>query len=62
MMLINEIVQNVFRPSVAALSIAVALAVVTIDKSPNTVSRGTINLSELGCQGLLKPVCGGSTF
>ncbi len=61
-MLISEVVQNVFRPSVAALSIAMAVAIVTIDKSPNTVSRGTINLSEFGCQGLLKPVCGGSSF
>lgn len=52
-----SVVQATFRPSVAALSIALAVAIVTIENSPRSVKRDTINLSQLGCGGMLKLVC-----
>jgi hypothetical protein len=52
-----DIVQSVFKPSVAALSISVAVAIVSLENTPNSVRQDTVNLSALGCSGLLKPIC-----
>ncbi len=54
---LTHIVQAVFRPSVAALSIAMAVAIVTLDSSQHSVGQDTVNLSQLGCSGILKPIC-----
>lgn len=53
-----EIIQGVARPSMVALSLCVAAALISVETSPDAVSRGQIDISDLGCKGLLKPVCG----
>lgn len=60
--ILMNIIQGIFRPSIAALSIALAVAIVTVDKSSGSVTQDTINLSALGCGGLLKPICSISFF
>ena len=57
MTFIADIIQSVFRPSLAALAISVAIAIVSIENSPYTVENTKVNLNELGCSGLLHPVC-----
>ena len=54
---LTNIVASVFRPSVAALSIALALAIVTVDGSKNSISAGVVDVTDLSCGGLFKPVC-----
>lgn len=53
----TSIVDAVFRPSMAALAISTAIAIVSLDTSPHSVSQRTIDLSQLGCSGLLNAVC-----
>jgi len=59
---IVDIVSSVFRPAMAALAIAAALAVVSVDNNGLTVSNSVIDISELGCSGLLKPICKTNLF
>jgi len=54
---LNEIIASVFRPSVAALSIAAALAVVTLDTDKHSVSQRQVDITNLSCGGLFKPFC-----
>lgn len=57
MTIFSDMVQSLFRPSVAALAISLATAIVTIDNSQHTVNLNTVDLASLGCGGLLGPVC-----
>ena len=57
MAILSEIIQAIFRPAVAALAISLALATMTVESSQYRVKGDTISLSQLGCGGLLKPVC-----
>jgi len=54
---IINIVSSVFRPAVAAMAIAAALAVVSVDNNGLTVSNSVIDIRDLGCGGFLKPIC-----
>jgi len=53
---VTSAVQSVFRPSIAALSIAMATAIVTFDADPTSVGQKQVHLN-LGCNGLLSLVC-----
>ncbi len=52
-----DLVSSVFRPSVAALAIAAALAVVSVDNNTLTVSTSVVDVTNLSCSGLFKPFC-----
>lgn len=52
-----DLVASVFRPSMAALAIAAALAVVSVDNNSLTVSTGVVDATNLSCSGLFKPLC-----
>ncbi len=52
-----NIVQSVFRPSVVALSLSMAVAIVSLDTNKHRVSHDTISLASFGCGGLLGPIC-----
>lgn len=52
-----NIVQSVFKPSVVALSLSMAVAIVSFDGNKTHASHDTISLSSLGCSGLLSPIC-----
>jgi hypothetical protein len=52
-----DLVSSVFRPAIAALAIAAALAIVSVDNNALTVSNSVVDISELGCSGMLKPIC-----
>ena len=58
----TSIVDSVFRPSMAALAISCAVAIVGMDTSAHSVKGKTINIGVLGCGGLLKPVCSINPF
>ncbi len=53
----TSVIESVFRPSMAALAISTAVAIVSLDTSSHSVSQRTIDLSVLGCGGLLNAVC-----
>lgn len=55
--LLTDLIANVFRPSVAALAIAVAVAVVTIDGNQHVISMDRVDVTDLSCNGLFKPFC-----
>lgn len=55
--LLTDLIANVFRPSFAALSIAVAVAVVTIDGNQHVISADRVDVTDLSCNGLFKPFC-----
>ena len=57
MSFLSEIVGSAFRPSVAALSIAAALAVVTLDTDQHSVAQTQVDVTDLSCGGLFKPFC-----
>ncbi len=54
---LTDLVANVFRPSFAALSIAIAVAIVTIDGNAHKVSMDRVDVTDLSCGGLFKPFC-----
>ncbi|WP_298295773.1 hypothetical protein [uncultured Litoreibacter sp.] len=54
---LTNIVAAVFRPSVAAMSIAMAVAIITVDGTSHSISAGTVDITDLSCSGLFKPVC-----
>ena len=58
----TSIVESVFRPSMAALAISTAVAIVSLDTSAHSVSQRTIDLGQLGCSGLLSAVCSIKVF
>jgi hypothetical protein len=57
-----DLVSSVFRPAFAALAIAAALAVVSVDNNTLTVSNSVVDVTNFGCSGLLKPICQLSLF
>ena len=57
MSFVTEIISTVFRPSVAALAIAGALAVVTLDTDKHSISQQQVDVTDLSCSGLFKPFC-----
>lgn len=57
MSILAEVIASVFRPSVAALAIAAALAAVTLDTDKHSISRSQIDITDLSCGGLFKPFC-----
>lgn len=54
---LTNIVSSVFRPSVAALSIALAAAIVTIDGNSSSLNARAVDVTDLSCNGLFKPFC-----
>lgn len=52
-----DLVSSVFRPSVAALAIGAALAVVSVDSNALTVRTSVVDVTNLSCHGLFKPFC-----
>jgi len=52
-----DLVSSVFRPAVAALAIAGALAIVSIDNNGLTVSNSVVDISDFSCSGVLRPFC-----
>ncbi|GFE65037.1 hypothetical protein [Litoreibacter roseus] len=57
MTFVSNLVGGVFKPSLVALAISTAAAVVSLDTSPQAVRQSTVDLSALGCDGLLYVVC-----
>ncbi len=54
---LTDLIANVFRPSVAALAIAAAVAIVTVDGNQHVVSMDRVDVTDLSCNGLFKPFC-----
>ena len=52
-----DIVATIFRPAVAGLAIAVALAAVTLDTDNHSISQSQLDITDLSCSGLFKPLC-----
>lgn len=55
-----DIVTAVFKPSLIALSIAFGVAIISFNDSPYSVSKNSIDLTNLGCPGMLSMICGPS--
>lgn len=55
-----DIMASVFKPSLIALTIAFGVAIISFNDSPLTVGGDSIDLSNLGCSGLLSKICGPS--
>ena len=58
MQVLFDIMSSVFKPSLIALSIAFGVAIISFNDSPLSVDSKSIDLSNLGCPGLLSGVCG----
>lgn len=55
--LVSEFFSTVFRPSVAALLIVGGISLLSIENTPHSLGKSDVRLAELGCNGLLSPVC-----
>jgi hypothetical protein len=58
MQFLFDILASVFKPSLIALSIAFGVAIISFNDSPLKVNQSSIDLTNLGCPGLLSFVCG----
>ncbi len=58
MNLLFNMLEAAFKPSLIALTIAFGVAIMSFDSSPTRVNGSTIELTNLGCQGLMRPICG----
>ena len=57
-----DLVSSVFKPSVAALAIAGAIAMMTFENNPNSVSISAFQGVEFSCQGVFQTLCNLGSF
>ncbi|MEM7472494.1 MAG: hypothetical protein AAF340_14180 [Pseudomonadota bacterium] len=54
---IANVLATVFRPSIAALAVALALGIASWDHNEHFTGTTSVDITDWSCTGLFKPIC-----